>query len=106
MLKKYSGIIIGVVAGILDVIPMLIQKLPAEANLSAFVMWVVIGFVVSKINIGIKGAPKGIIMAIILIQPTAILIAAKEPQSLLPIGIATLLLGGFVGYAVEKLKEV
>ncbi|MGL4370638.1 MAG: hypothetical protein ACRCUT_13350, partial [Spirochaetota bacterium] len=87
MLKKYAGIIVGAAAGTVDVIPMLWMKLPAESCASAFVMWAVIGFVVSKIDIGVKGALKGMITAVILIQPTAILIAAREPASLFRIGI-------------------
>ena len=37
MKKVLSGIGIGAVAGVFDVIPMVIQKLPVDANVSAFV---------------------------------------------------------------------
>jgi hypothetical protein len=43
-----TGICTGVVAGALDLIPMVLQKLPWDANLSAFSMWVVIGFFASS----------------------------------------------------------
>ncbi len=44
MKKNKIGILLGVVAGILDVIPMVLQKLTWEANISAFSMWIVVGF--------------------------------------------------------------
>ena len=34
------GIVFGIIAGIIDVIPMVLQKLTWDANLSAFSMWV------------------------------------------------------------------
>ncbi len=38
------GLGCGAIAGILDVIPMVAQGLTWDANLSAFTMWLVVGF--------------------------------------------------------------
>ena len=38
MKKQVTGIILGIIAGILDVIPMIIQDLTWDANLSAFAL--------------------------------------------------------------------
>ena len=105
MIRKYAGIITGIGAGIVDIIPMLVMKLPAESVLSAFVSWVVIGFVISKIDIGMKGALKGMVTAVILIQPVAILISASEPQSLLHVALMTVFLGAVSGYVIESLTK-
>ena len=45
--KIKIGIILGVIAGIIDVIPMIFQKLTWDANLSAFSLWVIAGFMIS-----------------------------------------------------------
>ncbi len=49
-MKKISkikvGIIFGIIAGIIDVIPMIFLKLTRDANLSAFSMWVIAGFMI------------------------------------------------------------
>ena len=44
MKKTVIGLGLGTIAGIIDLIPMLIQKLPVNAYFSAFTMWIVIGF--------------------------------------------------------------
>lgn len=89
---------IGALAGVIDVIPMIMQKLSWDADLSAFTMWVVVGYLVSAVDIKLNPLLKGILIAFIILLPTAILIGAKEPISLLPIGLMTLILGAGVGY--------
>ena len=100
--KMCYGIGFGIIAGILDVIPMLIQKLTWDANLSAFSMWVIAGFILSITDIKLKGILKGIIISFLLLIPSAILIAWQEPISLIPITVMTLILGCLLGYFVDK----
>ncbi len=102
MKKIYFGLFIGALAGVIDIIPMLLQKLSWDANLSAFTMWVVVGYLVSVAGIKINSVLKGILVAFLVLLPTAIIIGAKEPVSLVPIGIMTLILGSGVGFAAGK----
>ena len=102
--KIYYGIGFGIIAGIIDVIPMIIQKLTWNANLSAFSMWVVIGFILSISELKMNGVFKGITVSFLILLPTAILIGWKEPISLLPISVMTLILGSLLGYFVNKFK--
>ena len=41
--KILVGALFGAVAGIIDVIPMIMQSLTWDANLSAFALWVISG---------------------------------------------------------------
>ncbi len=102
MNKIQLGILLGIMVGIIDLIPMLIQKLTWDANLSAFSLWIVSGFLIAAADIKIKGAVKGIIISILILSPSAILIGWKEPFSLIPILIMTLILGSSLGYLIEK----
>jgi len=102
MKKTQLGILLGIVAGILDVIPMIIQKLTWGANISAFCFWVISGFIISTSNIKIKGALKGLIISLILLIPTAILIGWKQPISLIPILIFNIILGTLLGFLIDK----
>ena len=43
----WLGLGLGIVAGVIDVLPMLAMKLPLIAELSAFSMWVVVGFFIA-----------------------------------------------------------
>ena len=100
--KIQLGILLGICAGIVDVIPMIAQNLTWDANLSAFSFWVVSGFLIATSEIGMKGALKGIVVSFLVLLPVAILIGWKEPVSLVPIFIMTLILGAVVGYLIEK----
>ena len=103
MKKIITGIILGMIAGILDVIPMIIQKLTWDANISAFMMWVIVGFFISTISIKINPIIKGIVIAFLVLLPSAILIGWKEAESLIPISIMTFILGGLLGFSYHKL---
>jgi hypothetical protein len=99
------GLALGAVAGILDVIPMIIQHLTWDANISAFLMWIVIGFILSIAELKINSILKGILIAYLVLLPAAILIGWKEPVSLIPIIVMTTILGGGLGYSIHRLKK-
>ena len=102
MKKASVGILVGAIAGVIDVIPMMLQKLSWDANLSAFTMWVIVGFLVSVVDLKLNPILKGILIAFLVLLPNAVLIGAQEPASLVPIGIMTLVLGSAVGYVVSR----
>jgi hypothetical protein len=103
--KIMIGILLGVAAGMIDIVPMIIQKLPIYAILSAFSMWVVLGFLINTSALKMNGALKGLLLSFLVILPTAILIAQTEPVSLIPIGIMTVILGALLGYASDKITK-
>ena len=105
MNKMKIGIILGIVAGLIDIIPMLIQNLTWDANISALTMWVVVGFLISVVDLKINSIVEGILIAFLVLLPTAILIGWKEPISLIPIGVMTTLLGGLLGYSIQKITN-
>jgi len=100
--KIIIGLLVGILAGVVDVIPMIIQKLTWDANLSAFSMWVIIGFFIAVTELRLKGIVKGIAVSYLLIIPVLILIGWKEPKSLIPILIMTTILGAISGYLIER----
>jgi hypothetical protein len=97
-----TGIILGIMAGIIDIIPMVFQKLTWDANLSAFSMWIIAGFMVSTSNLKINSVLKGILISFLLLTPSAIIIGYSQPISLMPIFLMTIILGGLLGYFVNK----
>ena len=100
-----TGISLGAVAGIIDVIPMVIQRLTWDANISAFLMWIVIGFILSITELKMNSLLKGILISYLVLLPAAILIGWKEPISLVPILIMTTILGGALGYSFHRFKK-
>ncbi len=96
------GVSLGTIAGILDVIPMVAQKLTWDANLSAFSLWIVIGFMLATSNLSLPSVPKGIVISFLCLLPCMFMIGWSEPFSLVPVAAMTLFLGALLGYAFHK----
>ena len=105
MKKILAGLVLGLIAGIIDVIPMILQKLTWDANLSALAMWIIAGFLISTNELKINNIVKGILISFLVLTPTAVLIAWKEPISLIPISVMTLILGAFLGFTINKIGK-
>ena len=102
MRKILIAVSIGSGAGVIDVAPMLIQRLDVYACISAFVFWVVMGIVISYISMPVKGWLKGLIIAELCMMPIGVLIFQSDPEAL-PIVIGmTALLGSLTGYLSTK----
>ena len=98
------GLLLGAVAGVIDVILMVIQKLSWDANLSAFTFWVIVGLIISISDIKLKGTLKGVVLSLILIVPLAIIIGWQNPLTLVPIIIMNIILGSGLGYLIDRRK--
>lgn len=105
MKKTVLGILLGAVAGIIDVIPMIFMKLSWDANISAFAMWVVIGYFLSSIESKFNPILKGIVVSFLVLLPSAILIGWNDQKSLIPIIIMTTILGSLLGYSINRLTK-
>ncbi len=105
MKKIKIGILLGIIAGIIDVIPMIIQKLTWDANISAFSMWIVIGFLLSIIDLKMNAIIKGILISFLVLLPSSILIGWKQPFALIPIALMTSILGGLLGYSIHSFHK-
>jgi hypothetical protein len=99
------GLLLGVVMGILDIIPMVLQGLTWDANLSAFFLWVVSGFMLATSNLKLKPIPKGIVIAFLCLLPSVFIIGWNDPVTLVPIGVMTLILGALLGFSYGKLVK-
>lgn len=103
--KVLVGLGLGTVAGGLDIIPMLVQKLSWDANLSAFTFWILAGFLIATSNLKLPAPLKGFLISFVAVIPTAILVAAQDPMGLIPMSVATVVLGSLLGFLVEKLGK-
>ena len=84
---------------------MILQKLTWDAILSAFSMWIIVGFMISISDLKINNVLKGILISFLILTPVAILIAWAQPISLIPIFLMTLLLGSLLGYFVNRFGD-
>ena len=92
---------IGIVAGIIDVIPMLIQKMEKKANLSAFTHWVVMGLIIPFVSWDIPAWLKGLIIAEISVIPALFIVVSQDRKAIIPMTVMSAILGILIGFAGE-----
>ena len=99
MKNVFIALIIGLSAAIIDVVPMIIQRIDKSACISAFVQWIVLGLIIPYVNWDMQPWLKGFIIAELAALPIMILEFAKEPKSVIPIIVFSAILGIAVGLA-------
>jgi hypothetical protein len=95
----FIALAIGVAAGIIDVIPMLIQRMDKMANLSAFAHWVVLGLIIPFVSWEIAPWLKGLIIAEISAIPVLLMIVKDDKKVIIPVSAMSAILGAGVGAA-------
>lgn len=92
---------VGAAAGILDIIPMIFQKLSARSCLSAFFIYFFAAIIVFHSNLPyLPWWADGIAVALMLIIPVLFTFAGKERKSI-PVVLFNTLLFGFLISAAE-----
>lgn len=94
MNQFWLSLLTGVVAGGIDVIPMLLKKLPKASCVSAFIQYVVVSLVIFHINLpGVPWWFTGSVGSLAMALPVLVLVAGKERKSVPVIAINALVLG-------------
>lgn len=102
MPKLVVSILIGVIAGAIDVLPMILQKLDKYACTSAFVQWIVLGIIISYVQMPVPLYIKGIVIAVLAALPIMIIVSKENIKSVIPILIMSIILGAAVGIATNR----
>jgi len=96
------ALLIGIVAGLIDVIPMIIQKLDKVSCYSAFVHYLVLGLIIPFVDWGIAPWVTGLLIAFLTAIPIMIIVYPKDKKALIPIFLFSLFLGAGIGLAGAK----
>lgn len=105
MNKVILGLILGAAAGIVDILPMLLQRLPAPAILSAAAQWLFLGLVISTCELGLPGWATGMVIGLagtipvilVAVSNPALTPQGDEPKTALIMATMSLVLGAAVG---------
>ncbi len=105
MKSVFISLGIGVVAGLIDIAPMIAKKLDTHAIVSAFVHYVVVSLVVAHIAVPIiPWWTKGPVVSLLMAVPIAIVVAKSEPKSVAIILTMSIVLGMLIGIANQYLN--
>lgn len=96
------AIVIGLVAGLIDIIPMIIMKLEKVANVSAFVHYFVLGLIIPFVSWDIAPSIKGIIISFLSALPVMIIVFPKDRKAIIPMIIFAIILGAGIGLAGDR----
>ncbi len=106
MKSIFISLAIGVVAGLIDIAPMIAKKLETRATVSAFVHYVVVSFVVAHIALPIiPWWAKGSVVSLLMAVPVAIIVSKADPKSVGIILVMSIVLGALIGIANQYLNR-
>ena len=90
--------IIGIIAGLIDILPMLKMKLDKYSISSAFIFYFFMPFVILNINLfGMAWWLKGAVISLMLAVPVIIIAAKSDKKSIVPMFVMSIVLGTLIG---------
>jgi hypothetical protein len=99
------SILIGLVAGIIDIIPMLIKKLDKRATVSAFLQYLFLGIIIVNIDLPhIIWWLEGALISLAFTLPILLIVSINDKKSVPIITINSIILGTLIGIAGHFLK--
>ena len=90
-------LLIGIVAGVIDVLPMIKMKVDKFSCISAFVYYIIVPFVIFGINwFSNLWWLRGGVVAIIMAIPVIILVAKEDKKSPIAMTVMSIVLGSII----------
>jgi hypothetical protein len=98
----FIALLIGLGAGLIDVAPMLVQKLDKRDCLSAFLHYFALGVIIPFVQWDMAPWLKGILIALITTVPIMVIVFPKDKKAIVPMVVFALVLGAAIGWAGAK----
>ena len=99
------SVLIGIGAGIIDVIPMIIQKLDKRATISAFLQYFFVAIIIVNIDLPhIVWWLQGGLISVALALPVVVLVSAQDKKAVPIILTMAAVLGTLIGVAGHFLR--
>lgn len=95
-------LLIGLGAGILDLVPLLWADVPLFNMLAIIAFWLSTSFFIDRTHLFDNALLNGLVIAVILMVPMALAVAATNPRDFAPMMLMAILLGPFVGLLTSK----
>ena len=98
-------LILGIVIGGIDIIPMLLMGGKTSEIISAFIHWVVLCIIIPYVNWNIPTWLKGAIIGLASSLSIILLVADNQPQSVIPILVMSFILGCISGIITNRISK-
>lgn len=96
-MKEYLiPLLIGIIFGVIDILPMVKYQLDNYSIISAFIFHIIMPIIVFNLNIGLPWWIKGGIIYLVCAAPTVILIAKEDKKSVSIVSGTSFIIGTIV----------
>ncbi|NCB02642.1 MAG: hypothetical protein EOM67_10805 [Spirochaetia bacterium] len=102
MKKIIMVLLIGLIAGAIDLIPLLLVDAPLYNMLSIIAFWLVATYIIASTTLVKNTLLNGLVISILLMIPMALALSATNKQDFFPMMFMSIILGPVVGYANGK----
>lgn len=102
MTRLFTGLALGLVAGIIDATPMILMKMNKFDCLSAFAHWLVLGILLVYMNMPLPGWLQGLVLGLLAALPVVMGLLKTDPKSIPVVLVFSLILGTLLGMATAK----
>lgn len=92
--------LIGIIAGVIDILPMIRMQLDKYSISSAFIFYFIMPFIIFNTDLfGMAWWLKGGIIALALAVPVIIIVSKDDKKSIMPMAVMSIVLGTLIGAA-------
>jgi len=105
MKKIVFALATGVIAGGVDILPMVLNKMDWYSTSSAFVHWIALGIIIPYVSWKIVPWAKGVVIAVITSLPIMLIVAKEDVTAIAPMLIFSVVLGALLGFCSNKLPK-
>lgn len=92
------ALLIGIIAGLIDTLPMIKMQVPRFSIWYVFAQWVFIGLLIPFVNWPLAGWLKGLIIGVLGMIPAAIIAYHRNKKRVPTILLFAAILGAVIGY--------
>ncbi len=103
--KTITALIIGLVAGLLDLIPLVMVGAPLLNMMSILMFWVVTSYFVANVKLINNNPLNGLVLSTVNMLPLVMVIYTINPKDFLPMLSMALVLGPLVGYLNGRFNQ-
>ncbi|ADU63214.1 MAG: hypothetical protein KUA35_03790 [Pseudodesulfovibrio sp.] len=98
-----KALLLGIAAGIIDVIPLVFQGSGWQICIATLLRWLGLGMIITYARMPFVGWLSGLLVGLLTGIPFAVLASEAAPATVVPLLLTSLVLGGLLGLAADKL---
>lgn len=101
--KLFKSLLLGIAAGILNLIPLVFQGQGWGICIGVLLHWLALSVIISHVRLPLSAPASGSVIALLTGLPLASVAAETSTKTIIPILLASIVLGYLLGLMTERL---